>query len=199
MDTFSSRMHSLLRDRAFLLSAGSSVVATVLFMIMVMYLLSRDKINITKIADVEFDNEVENGISVKPISGMFQLAKADLSNPHVQKESFQFKSHMWKGYLTSLRTFCHSSYVNDQKIGVWVGGQFTPRQMLIKVDTVADVIVTNKSGRITAAAGVMKFGQNTCEIAEKLNDNEQIYVVSDKEFGETEESPKYFSLVKIDK
>jgi hypothetical protein len=195
MDTFLSQLRSLLRDQAFLLSAGFSVAATIIFMITAVYLLSLDKINITKIADVSDDIELNQGmLENKPISGMFQLAKSDLSNPHAQREIFKSK---WKGYLTSLSTFCNFDYINDQKVGVWVGGRFTPRPMLLKVDTIADVIVTTKADKKTA--GVIKFGQNTCEIAKKLDENEHIYVVSDKQFGENEEPPTYFSIVKIDK
>jgi len=193
MDTFSSQIRGLLRVQAFLLSAGLSVAATIIFMATVLYLLSLDKINITKIADV---SELNNDIMIenKPISGMFQLTKADLSNPFLQREIFKAK---WKGYMTSLGAFCHSNYINDQNVGVWVGGQFTPRTMPIKVDTIADVIVTTKSGK--KIAGIIKFGPNTCEIAKKLDDNEQIYIVSDKKFGEMDESPTYFSIGKIDK
>lgn len=200
MNAFLFRIRRLLGDRAFILSAGLSVVSVFIFMSTAVYLLGQDKINITKIADVEFNNDmIGNGISFKPISGMFQLVKADLSNPNVQREINQFKSHIWKGYLTRLSTFCHFGYVNDKAVGIWVGSQFTPRRILLEVDTIADVIVTTKSDRVTATAGVIKFAKNTCEIAKKLNDNEQIYVVSDKEFGETDEPPTYLSIVKIDK
>jgi hypothetical protein len=88
---------------------------------------------------------------------------------------------------------------NDQKVGVWVGGQFN------EVDTVANVIVKTSDKII---AGVIKFSPKTCEIAKKLNgnglgtyknisDSEQIYIVSDRPFEKMESIPVDLSIGKI--
>ena len=86
---------------------------------------------------------------------------------------------------------------NDQKVGVWVGGQ------LNEVDTVANVIVKTSDKII---AGVIKFSPKTCEIAKKLNGtelvkykniSEQIYIVSDRPFEKMESIPIDLSIDKI--
>jgi hypothetical protein len=72
MNEFLSRTRRLLGDRAFILSAALSTGVTVLFMFMVVYLLSRDKINITKIAEVSVNshnNPQEHEKTTSSISG----------------------------------------------------------------------------------------------------------------------------------
>ena len=102
-------------------------------------------------------------------------------------------------------TFCKIGYAKDKKVGVWIGGRFTP----LEVDTVANVIVKT-SDKINA--GIIKFGPRTCEIAKNLNgdeqelaenktrsNGEQIYVVSDKPFEGTESIPVEFAISSIDR
>ena len=124
------------------------------------------------------------------------MVNVDFSNPRTEAEILTFKSRIWSGYLATLETFCLMS-TNDQKVGVWVGGQFND------VDTVANVIVKTSDKII---AGVIKFSPKTCEIAKKLNgngllknisDSEQIYIASDRPFEKMESVPVGLSIDKI--
>jgi hypothetical protein len=209
MNAFLSRTRRLLGDRAFILSAGLSMAATVLFMATAVYLIGRDKINITKIADmsvVSINNPVERKTNTNQLSDIYQIVHVDLSTKPISTyEMRALKAKIWSGFLVKLDTFCKIGYTKDQKVGVWAGGKFTP----LEVDTVANVIV-KASDRTTA--GIIKFGPRTCEIAKNLNgdeqelaenktrsNGEQIYVVSDKPFEETESIHVEFSISSIDR
>jgi hypothetical protein len=209
MNAFLSRTRRLLGDRAFILSAGLSMAATVLFISMAVYLIGRDKINITKIADmsvVSINTPIERKTNTNRLSDVYQLVNVDLSTQPISTyEMRALKAKVWAGFLVKLDTFCKIGYAKDQKVGVWVGGRFTP----LEVDTVSNVIVKT-SDRTTA--GIIKFGPRTCEIAKNLNGNEQelaenktrsngeqIYVVSDKPFEETESIPVEFAISSIDR
>lgn len=209
MNAYLFRTHRLLGDRAFILSAGLSTAATVLFMSMALYLIGRDRINIIKIADmsvISINKPIEHKIDTNPLSAVYQLVNVDLStHPISTFEMRALKSKVWSGYLVTLYTFCKMGYTKDQKVGVWVGGRFMP----LEVDTVANVIVKT-SDRTTA--GVIKFGPKTCEIAKNLNgdeqelaenrdrsNGEQIYVVSDKPFEEMKSIPVEFAISSINR
>jgi hypothetical protein len=204
MNAFLSRTRRLLGDRAFILSAALSMAAAVLFMSMAVYLIGRDKINITKVADmsvVSINKPIERKINTNRLSDVYQLVNVDLSTQPISTyEMRALKAKVWSGFLVKSDTFCKIGYTKDQKVGVWVGGRFTP----LEVDTVANVIVKT-SDRTTA--GIIKFGPRTCGIAKNLNgdeqelaenktssDGEQIYVVSDKPFEETESIPVEFAI-----
>jgi hypothetical protein len=123
MDAFLFQLRSLFRDRAFILSAGFSVLSTVIFVFTAMYILGMGKINITKIAEVSsLDLNVnfdESSSNVKPISGIFKLANIDLSSSRVDSEIPTLKSQIWHGYLVKLDAFCQIG--NDLKDNLNVG------------------------------------------------------------------------------
>jgi hypothetical protein len=75
MNAFLPRTRRLLEDRAFILSAVLSMAAIVLFMPMAVYLICRDKINITKIADmlvVSINKTIERKTNTNPLSAIYQ-------------------------------------------------------------------------------------------------------------------------------
>jgi hypothetical protein len=197
MGKFLLQMRDLLRDRAFVWSAALSIAVTVIFISTSIYLFGFDKINITKIAQVSITevnkDSRENEINAKPISGIFQLANRDFSAPRTDEDIAALESQIWHGYLIKLETFCQISNTYNQNVGVWIAGKFTP---LHEIGISANVIVkaTNRT-----TAGIIKINAKTCELAKTLNDNEQIYIVSDAPVSETESYKTYLSIVKIDK
>jgi len=194
MYTFLGKVRGLLRDQAFILSAGLSVAATFLFMSLAVYLLSLDRINIIKIAEVSsLEVSHESEAKSKPISGIFQLANIDFSKLRADAEISTIKSQIWHGYLIKLEKFCKISHAYDQIVGVWVGSKFTP---LSELGTIANVIVKTEN---IITAGLITIWPKTCEIAKKMNGNEQIYIVSDAPFANIESTPTYVSIVKIDR
>jgi hypothetical protein len=162
-------VRDLIRDRAFLLSAALSFGVVLIVGFSLGYLLSLNKIAVTPIAEISaevstselhYQREIERNI--KPLSGIFQLASVDFSNPRIDSETFSFKSQIWHGFLAELETFCQMSHdqINDHKVGVWIGGEFK----VFGVDTIANVIVKTPD---RVMAGIIKFGPKTCEIAKK--------------------------------